>query len=134
MRKRIYIATPISVGDLCENVNRATEAFLKLVKAGYSPFNPALSVYSKPAVFHDCPCYDRVVVCQATVSGHPDLTHEDWMQVDLSWVSVSDAVLRLPGESKGADREVALATELGILVCHSVEELAAFFCDDGGEC
>jgi len=31
--------------------------------------------------------------------------------------------MRLPGESPGADREVALAAELGIPVFYSVEEL-----------
>ena len=34
-----------------------------------------------------------------------------------------DAVLRIPGESKGADMDVARARELGLLVCHDVREL-----------
>lgn len=34
-----------------------------------------------------------------------------------------DAVLRIPGESKGADMDVARARELGMLVCHDVREL-----------
>lgn len=34
-----------------------------------------------------------------------------------------DAVLRIPGESKGADMDVARARELGLLVCHDVHEL-----------
>jgi hypothetical protein len=34
-----------------------------------------------------------------------------------------DAVLRLPGESKGADQDVKIATERGIPVYHSLEEV-----------
>ena len=34
-----------------------------------------------------------------------------------------DAVLRIPGESQGADMDVARARELGLLVCHDVREL-----------
>jgi hypothetical protein len=34
-----------------------------------------------------------------------------------------DAVLRIAGESKGADMDVARARELGLLVCHHVGDL-----------
>ena len=34
-----------------------------------------------------------------------------------------DGVLRLPGDSNGADQDVAIARERGIPVWHSVEEL-----------
>jgi len=34
-----------------------------------------------------------------------------------------DAVLRLPGESKGADQDVAIATERGIPVYYALEEV-----------
>jgi hypothetical protein len=36
-----------------------------------------------------------------------------------------DAVLRLPGESTGADRDVAIAAERGIPVYYDVEEIPA---------
>jgi hypothetical protein len=34
-----------------------------------------------------------------------------------------DAVLRLPGESRGADQDVAIARQLGIAVYWSLEEI-----------
>jgi hypothetical protein len=34
-----------------------------------------------------------------------------------------DAVLRLPGDSKGADQDVAIARERGLPVYHSLEEI-----------
>ena len=38
----------------------------------------------------------------------------------------SDAVLRLPGESTGADQDVAIARRRGIPVYHRVEEIPGF--------
>ncbi len=52
-------------------------------------------------------------------------THEDWLGMDLPWVAVSNALLRLPGESTGADREVAHAKLHGIPVFHDADALIA---------
>jgi hypothetical protein len=45
------------------------------------------------------------------------------MELDFGWVRRCDAVLRLPGASSGADREVALAERLGLPVFGSVDEV-----------
>jgi hypothetical protein len=45
------------------------------------------------------------------------------MKQDFEWLKCCDAVLRLPGESTGADREVALAKELGIPVYYSIADI-----------
>lgn len=37
-----------------------------------------------------------------------------------------DGVLRLPGESRGADQDVAIARERGIPVWHAVEEIPGY--------
>ncbi len=118
MRKRIYIAGPISKGNLADNVNQATTAFVALAKAGFAPFCPHWSVYAKP-------CYWRIgrIECVATTSGSHEMTHADWMGVDLAWVAVSDGVLRLPGESTGADMEVAEAKRLGLPVFDSIQSV-----------
>ena len=59
----------------------------------------------------------------------PHLTHlwhmivphlyEDWLTLDKEWLKICDAVLRLPGESHGADDEVKTAECLGIPVYYS---------------
>lgn len=121
-RLRVYIATAISKGDMLANVERADEAFFRLLRAGFAPFNPVWSVFGGSAYRHG-PSLDRVVAEADTLPGNT--THEDWMGADLPWVAVSDAVLRLPGESVGADREVELAEKLGIPVYHDAEELIA---------
>lgn len=130
--KRVYIAGPISRGNLAHNVNQATAAFVTLAKAGIAPFNPMWSVYAKPCSpgFDKAPGdpgnfveADERCVCVGTRNGNDEMAHADWLNVDLPWVAVSDAVLRLPGESTGADREVAFAESLGIPVYHSIRDL-----------
>ena len=37
-----------------------------------------------------------------------------------------DAVLRLPGESRGADQDVAIAQERGLPIFHQVEDVPGF--------
>lgn len=122
LKKRIYLAGPVSRGPLVHNVNQATAAFVALAKAGFAPFAPQLSVYCRP-----CRPHAVGVVCVGTVAGNDEMSYEDWMQVDLPWVEASDAVLRLPGESVGADREVAHARERGIPVFDSVASVEAYF-------
>lgn len=97
---RVYISGPITLGDRQKNIQQATEAAKQLIDAGHAPLCPHLSCYFP---FAD------------------DVTHQQWLDVDLPWVSVSDALVRLPGESKGADMEVAHANSEMVPVFHSVE-------------
>lgn len=122
---RVYIAGPISKGDLARNLNQATAAFVRLAKAGIAPLCPHWSAYSKPCY----PIGDAMpgaVLAVGTIQGNGEMSHADWLAVDLPWVEVADAVLRLPGESAGADREVAHARERGIPVFDSIDDLIAW--------
>ena len=103
-RLRVYVSGPLSTGDRKANVAKACEVGLELIKLGYSPLIPHLTDHLDP---------------------DDSLGHAVWMEVDYPWVEVADAVLRLPGESKGADMEVARAQEFGIPVYNSIEELQA---------
>ena len=131
-RKRIYLAGPISRGNLADNVNQATAAFVALAKAGFAPWCPHWSVYSKPCRSDSGVCdnggYIREGAClvTGTRNGNEEMSHADWLGVDLAWVEVADAVLRLPGESTGADQECAYARHVGIPVLHSVAEVLGF--------
>lgn len=49
------------------------------------------------------------------------------MEQDLRWVMDCDVVLRMPGESSGADIEVEYAKSLGLPVARSVVELLDLF-------
>ncbi len=125
MRRRVYIAGPISKGDMLHNVRQADAAFLALLRAGFAPMCPHWSVYHGSACR---PINREGAPVVATADAKPNgTTHEDWMGVDLPWVAVSDAVLRLPGESTGADLEVAEAITRDIPVFTTVEALVEYF-------
>jgi len=74
----------------------------RLIHLGFAPFVPHLYHFLHLMAPHD---------------------YEVWMAVGLAWLRTCDAVLRLPGESPGADREVEVARILEIPVFYSVEEL-----------
>jgi hypothetical protein len=115
----IYIAGPISKGDLCENINQANRAFRVLALAGLSPLVPHWSAFSGGAMVAPT---SGAVFAMASAAGC-DLPHETWIAIDLAFVERSDAVLRLPGESKGADMEVEHARARGIPVFHACWEV-----------
>lgn len=114
---RIYIAGPISKGDMLQNVKQFDDAFLQLLRLGFAPFNPGASVYLGNATrLHDT----VLAVADSKASG---VTHEEWMAVDLAWLECADAVLRLPGESVGADLETAHAKKICTPVFLTIDDL-----------
>ena len=57
---------------------------------------------------------------------HSPRPYEDWIRLDKEWVLRCDYLLRLPGESNGADGEVQLAVKNNIPVFYSIMELTAY--------
>jgi hypothetical protein len=111
MRKRVYISGPLtSSGNVLENLERAMSMARLLIDAGFAPFTPHLTFHIDPGEAY---------------------SHDVWMQIELPWVSAADAVLRLPGESTGADIECARARELGILIFNSIADLTDHFVPTG---
>lgn len=53
-------------------------------------------------------------------------TYEEWMKRDLDLVVGCDALFRMPGESPGADREVAYARDAGIPVFEDANLMRAW--------
>lgn len=105
LRRRVYVAGPITKGDRYLNIHTAIMAGRDLVQAGLAPLVPHLTCFMDPNDF---------------------LTWEAWLAVDEAFIVTCAAVLRLPGESKGADRETAFAQDLGIPIFHSVEEVVTW--------
>ena len=99
----IYIASPFSEGDPRFNVDRQNEVANILLNEGYAPLAPLL-------------LGDAMERMQSRM-------WEEWIECCLAWVAKCDALLRLDGESRGADLEVAEARRLGIPVVFNVEEL-----------
>ncbi len=106
----IYVAGPYTKGDVAVNVRNALQAAEKLVALGCWPYVPHLSHF-----WH-------------MVFPHP---YEFWLELDRKWLRKCDALLRLPGESSGADNEVALAESIGIPVFYSIEDMCHITYEDG---
>ena len=99
---RVYVAGPYTKGDVAINVRAAILAGDKLIQAGHAPFVPHL-------------CHLWHLLCPHD--------WELWLIYDLQWLDVCDCLLRLPGESAGADLEVKRAKELGIPVYFTIESV-----------
>ena len=103
--RRIYIAGPLGTGDREADVRAAIEAGDELLTHGFAPYIPHLNHYWHEVFPHEW---------------------EEWMQLDKEWLLLCDAVVRLFGESKGADIECEVARGIPIPVYGSVAE-----CMDG---
>jgi hypothetical protein len=100
----VYIASPYTQGDAALNLRASLMAADKLVSHNFVPYCPLLSHFWH---FLSPKSYDV------------------WMDMDLEWVRRCDCLLRLSGDSSGADAEVALAQELGKPVFYFIADLIA---------
>ena len=89
----VYIAGPYTSPDPVMNTKLAVEAFHRILDAGHAAYCPHLSHFAD----------------QQTPR-----PYEDWMALDFEIIQRCDMVLRLPGDSTGADREVAFAQQHNI--------------------
>ena len=105
---KVYIASPYSIGEAEKNVWQSITCANELMNAGFAPFTPLL--------YH----YINLV--------HPR-SYSDWMQLDIEWLSCCNALLRLKGESPGADEEVEYARNNGIPVFYTIEQLKEYYND-----
>jgi len=92
---KVYIACPITLDPDGTNFDNSCEAQRQLLAAGFAPLNPGLTMM---------------------LPGGQDIPHSTWMASCLPWVASADLLIRLHGESTGADDEVSLALQLGIPV------------------
>jgi len=99
---RVYVAGPYTKGGEADNVRKAIAAADRLMELGFYPYVPHLTHF-----WH-------------LLFPHP---WEYWMELDKKYLRVCDILLRLPGESRGADEEVGSATRWGIPVVYSMGEL-----------
>lgn len=109
MKARVYVAGPYTKGDVAVNVRNAYEAANRLADLGFAPFVPHAThfwhvIFPRPYDF--------------------------WLALDNEFLPFCNAVLRLPGESNGADQEVLLAERLSIPVFTDMDELIRHF--EGG--
>lgn len=98
----IYIAGPYSKGDVGENVFQAVHAAFIVADRGheyYLPHNTHLEHIIQPRPY------------------------EFWLAHDMEWLRKCTALLRLDGDSSGADKEVTEAERLDLPVFYSVFDI-----------
>ena len=98
-KPKVYISGPYS-SDPEENVLRVLKVADRLLEMGYIPIVPHLSHYWEK------------------VSPKP---YETWLEIGRALLEGCDVLLRLPGESKGADDECMYAF---------LHHIPVFFADD----
>lgn len=101
----IYIAAPYTSNPE-PNTLKAIDAAEEILSAGMIPFIPHLSHYWNLRYEHPW---------------------ETWLKIDAEILLRCDAVLRLSGESKGADLEVETAKLKWIPVFYDIESLKRWF-------
>jgi nucleoside 2-deoxyribosyltransferase len=109
MRKVLYISGPFGLipegydelHGIRYNINEASRYALMAARNGWAPFCP----HKNTSDFQHI----------------EDINNESWMEICLTFVQKSDALLMIPGweRSKGAERERDLAIMLGIPVHNS---------------
>ena len=100
--KKIYVAGPYTKGDVALNVRNAFKAANELSLKGFAPFVPHYTHFWHLLFPHE---------------------YEFWLALDKEFIPCCDAILRLPGESSGADKEANYASELGIPIFYDIETL-----------
>lgn len=98
----VYIAGPYTHGDVAFNIRAAVEAAEAITAHGHTPYVPHLTHLWHLISPHDV---------------------EFWYSYDIVWLLKCNALLRLPGFSKGSDTEVGIAFDAGIPVAYSLPEL-----------
>lgn len=104
---KVYIASPYTKGDVAINVRKSIDAFNQLLDLGLAPFSPIAMSHFIHMIY--------------------PVDYEKWLDFDFIWVKTCDCLLRLPGESSGADREIQVAIENNIPVFYSIEDLKSYY-------
>lgn len=103
----IYIAAPYTQNDTVQNVRCAIDIAHEILEKCEN-----VAVFL-PHLYH---FWNLMTSCPRST----------WTALCLDWLEKCDIVLRLPGESKGADLEVRHAFMLKIPVVYSLENLLAY--------
>lgn len=112
-RPVIYVSGPLSAGNTwLTNIHWAGKVYIRLVEYGFAPICPHLHALG-----------------QLVDPSINDLDYDVWMSVDFSIISACDAVLRMPGVSKGTDAEVTYALDNKIPVFIDIDAMVEYYID-----
>jgi len=105
---KVYVSGPYTNGDRAKNIERADAAGRAVLKMGAIPFVPHTMTKD----------WEK----------DPDFVYRDFLNFDLEWLRLCDAILMLEDweHSPGAKVEREEAGRLGLLIFHSLDELEAY--------
>lgn len=109
-KPKVYISGPLTTGKPMQNVHMALDAATRLMHEGFVPFVPHLTWFWEGLY-------------------RTEFSYNDWLAWDMEWLDVCDAMLRLPGDSFGANKEARYATNHEIPIFYSVYTLKKWFAD-----
>lgn len=118
MANRVYVAGALNASDATlyiKNMHRMVKYSIKLRKAGYSVFVPALDFL------------------MGFLDGN--FNYHDYFYNSWWWIKVAEAIYVVPesSKSKGTQREVALGKKLGIPVFYKISDMDAYFLRNEGK-
>ena len=97
----VYIAGPMTHGNQFDNFKNAIAVADRIFKRGHCVVVPQLTFFWN--MLHEN-------------------SYEAWLAMDFQWISKCDALVRIPGLSDGADREVVFAHKSQKLVFQGLNE------------
>lgn len=111
-RLRVYIAGPMTNGTKdhfnMSKIHEAIEANFCLIENGFVPHCPHLTVFCELMNPHR-------------------ISYEQWLDLDKRYIDDCDVVLRIPGDSKGADRECSYAIDHEKHVIHGLRRFLSIY-------
>jgi len=99
---RIYLAGPLLLEDSAINIRNVLSVADRLLLDGHIPHVPHLTWFWHLVKPHDT---------------------DVWLEYDLHWLSLCDALFQLPGKSGGTQIEISYANEHDIPVFREYEQL-----------
>jgi hypothetical protein len=109
----IYVAGPLTCGDVNENLRIAMDMGTTLLNEGYDVIIPHLNMFLQR--FWEENGYSEGV----------EWGYDEFMDWDYALLKRCDILYRIPGESPGSDMEVAFSKGQGKPIVHSLRELEA---------
>lgn len=110
----VYVAGPLTKGDVTENVRNAMTVGSKLLMDGYDVIIPHLNMFlqrfwEEEGLFGAAP--------------KSEWGYDEFMEWDYALLRKCDILYRMPGESPGSDMEVAFSKGQGKPVVYNFGEL-----------
>ncbi len=107
---KVFIASPYRTGDMSSNIRLQSDIYSGLMDLGFAPYGSIVSSLSQHIA-------------------HPK-PHEEWVKIENEFISVCNCVLRVGGESKGADECVNYAKSLKKEIFYSINDLILYYTNE----